>query len=159
MKTGLVRTFSDKKSGRRESGAALDSIAFETPCQRVSVTLSADMKVGDVVKRLVNAYGATPFQINNGNCDYFANDLAEALKAIGLTKVFHDETPNLAEFPGHCWIVCNGKCYDAESPTGVSRWRQLPIFARILRRQGRWATLKPVAIKKNTTLGAVEVRR
>ena len=42
------------------------------------------MAVSDVIRRMVKACGETPFRINNGNCDYFAYDLAETLKAMGV---------------------------------------------------------------------------
>ena len=120
---------------RREPAAAGDTFEFETPCQHVRISVAPDMAVSDVIRRLVKAYGETPFRINAGNCDYFAYDLAETLKAMGRTDVLHDETPDISELPGHCWLVVANKCYDAETPNGVKHWRQLPLFRNILRRQ------------------------
>jgi hypothetical protein len=33
-------------------------------------------------------------------------------------------------FPHHMWLIYGGQCYDAEAPTGVDTWRELPLFQR-----------------------------
>ena len=68
--------------------------------------------------------------INNGNCEYWANMVAER-----IPNTIIGETPTrdwVAGWPGHFWIKIkgeNGLYYDAESLEGVKHWRQLKIFA------------------------------
>jgi hypothetical protein len=34
------------------------------------------------------------------------------------------------EIPSHCWLVLNGRSYDAECPQGVDNFFELPLIAR-----------------------------
>jgi hypothetical protein len=38
----------------------------------------------------------------------------------------------IEEITHHQWIIYKGKHYDAETPNGVDRWFQLPIFKRMI---------------------------
>lgn len=76
--------------------------------------------------------GFTPFQINNGNCDIFANEVITKLG--GYSDILYDVcTENFVKFGeliGHIWITYKGKYYDVECPNGVKDWKKLPIFNR-----------------------------
>ena len=41
------------------------------------------MGLPDIVRRVVAVYGLQPNDINNGNCDYFAEDFLFAAKKLG----------------------------------------------------------------------------
>lgn len=87
------------------------------------------MKLPDLINRLVAAYGLRARDINNGNCDYFAEDFLFAAKKLGNLGEFL-ATPDDEDLPGHCWAFLSGKHFDAEAPEGVGDWRELPIFKR-----------------------------
>ena len=66
--------------------------------------------------------GKSPQQINSGNCDSFAEKLHELIGG----QIF--ETTFDHNLPTHLWVELNGYHYDAETPEGVSEWKELPIF-------------------------------
>ncbi|MBI3416717.1 MAG: hypothetical protein HY043_15605 [Verrucomicrobia bacterium] len=87
------------------------------------------MRLPDLIRRLVAAYGLQPCDINNGNCDYFAEDFLFASKTLGNLGEFF-VTPDDEDLPRHCWACVSGKHFDAEAPEGVEDWRDLPIFKK-----------------------------
>jgi hypothetical protein len=65
----------------------------------------------------------TPYMINNGNCDEFAEDIINLIGGTLLETDFDSSNG-----PDHIWVYHNKKHYDAETPGGVSNWKSLPIF-------------------------------
>jgi hypothetical protein len=99
------------------------------PFKKAEVELERGMPLSDLVRRLVAVYSHHPQDINNGNCDYFAEDLLFAAQQLGNIGRFF-VTPDDENLPGHCWAFVSGKHFDAEAPEGVADWRELPIFKR-----------------------------
>lgn len=68
-------------------------------------------------------YNKHPYDINNGDCADFADELAAALgdgaEAIDLPMEW-----------AHTCVRYQGRYYDAEEPYGVKHWRQLPLCVR-----------------------------
>lgn len=83
--------------------------------------------LSEVVKALLRKWKMTPQEINNGNCDQFADALAKELGQEANVVYTEDVDPD-DELPGHCWVEYKGRVYDAETPSGVSSWEELPIF-------------------------------
>ena len=61
-------------------------------------------------------------ECNNGFCDIFAKNLAKHLPG---SKILSTEDPR-NETLGHVWVKYEGKYFDAETPDGVSSWKDLP---------------------------------
>jgi len=61
-------------------------------------------------------------ECNNGFCDIFAKNLAKHLPG---SKILSTEDPR-NETLGHVWVEYEGKYFDAETPDGVSSWKDLP---------------------------------
>lgn len=83
-----------------------------------------------------------PRVINNGGCEDFQQEVLALLgPTSGALEVCDASFPEIGGMvsrtppyglPGHYWILCDGRHYDAETPDGVDRWEDLPIFARCL---------------------------
>jgi hypothetical protein len=94
------------------------------------------------IRRMITHYGVTPEEINNGLCEDFADSVMAEMgypirKQTNTRFVQADPFDQPDEFgnkdvawPGHFWIVWDGKHYDAECPDGVDCWHDLPLFAR-----------------------------
>ena len=106
-------------------------IRFSLPYWKSELELEHGMALPDILKRLVIAYGLQPYDINNGNCDYFAEDFLFVAKKLGNPGRFF-ATPEDEDLPGHCWAFVSGRHFDAEAPEGVGDWRELPIFKKCL---------------------------
>lgn len=83
----------------------------------------------DVRDRLLRS-NSTPWDINNGACDEFADTVVEIVKYMypgeridGVNMQEYD--PDLC----HTTVLWKGKFYDAECLSGVRSWRGLPIVA------------------------------
>ena len=76
-----------------------------------------------------------PSLINCGNCDDFANEVAEqfteaeAYWGIDIVEEFPNNLKDDAD--GHCFIEYKGKYYDAEAPEGVNHVTQLPFYLQL----------------------------
>lgn len=92
-----------------------------------TLLLSTPEKVGVSVQleiaRLIADLGCKPSEINNGNCDVFA----DALYAVVGGELLEFDLDS--SYPTHVWVRHNGRHYDAECVDGVEDWRDLPIFA------------------------------
>lgn len=64
--------------------------------------------------------------INSGNCFDIADKVTDKLSYVNVLKIGDND---------HVWIEYNGIHYDAEAPSGVESFRDLPIFDRIDPRQ------------------------
>ncbi len=92
-----------------------------------------------VTKEFADDDGMTPYEINNGNCDAWAENVKDLLPAhrVEIWETlfgFSDTT--------HVFLRIDGKFYDAEAPKGVDDHNDLPIFAKLFaktkRRQPVW---------------------
>ncbi len=70
--------------------------------------------------------GFTPFEINNGNCDIFADEIAQKIPKAKTTAT---DYVNMDEFT-HWYVKYKGKFFDAECPYGVKDYLKLPTFKR-----------------------------
>lgn len=84
--------------------------------------------ITNVIHELVNEFGYTPYEINNGQCQEFAEALQQRVRGATLMEVGTDENGDFNEDPIHFFVKFKGRYYDAEAPLGVRDWRNLPIF-------------------------------
>ena len=90
--------------------------------------------ITEIIDDLVSIWGISPYDINCGECDEFAQTTIECLGGYSdnlyelVTGNFDPEMNT--DLPGHMWIFYKGRHYDSESPYGVDDWRQLPIFTK-----------------------------
>ena len=89
------------------------------------------IEITSIIEQLVEEYPESPFEINCGLCDLFAADIIVRMGGYSddLTEgsIANIDSP----YWGHVWIEYQGKYYDAECPTGIGNYRQLPIFNRV----------------------------
>lgn len=80
--------------------------------------------------KIVEQFKLHPYDINNGECDNFADDVYSSLKSLNINVEIKDSTES--KYNNHFWIYdpIDKKHYDAEEPYGVIKWRHLPIFLR-----------------------------
>ena len=97
------------------------------------------MRLGDNVKDVRNAvvaareyvlqqFDLSPSsieEVNNGYCNVVAIQAAKSLPTGDVTvlELQRDEH-------SHVWLTADGKHFDAEAPSGVGDWRELPFFSR-----------------------------
>jgi len=93
-------------------------------------------KAGNKIRELVKASGKHPWDINCGDCEDFAEDLAEFLgegaEVLWIDEVDSDWTEDDDDIR-HAVVRFDGYYYDSEEPYGVKDWRHLPLCARALR--------------------------
>jgi len=82
-------------------------------------------KLTEIIKDKVRDFGLSPYEINTGSCDNFADSVLDEAKHCGLDVSLRED-----ENVGHIWVVYKGRHYDAEVPKGVSDWKELPIIKR-----------------------------
>lgn len=104
---------------------------------------------GEVIRSLHKNYKCTPYEINNGQCDAFANDIIQHMGGSVWTSGLSSETGDFNNLPTHDFVEHKGKFYDAETPDGVDEWHQLPIFQKAMKEH----TGLEAAIKKAKKLG------
>lgn len=77
-----------------------------------------------------------PYEINNGDCDRFADAVCSKVKGteVRITE-FEDEFEGY-HWVGHFWVEYKGKHYDAECPDGVDNFLDLPIFQKAKVKKG-----------------------
>lgn len=80
----------------------------------------------------------TPEMCNQGFCDDFASNLRKLYPGAKLRQTFTSANPNMAA--GHVWVEYKGKHYDAETPNGVSDWKDIPHIQRVYRAYGKYPT-------------------
>lgn len=68
----------------------------------------------------------TSAEINNGNCDEFADDVEQKAFLNDLdVNIVEDEQH------GHFYVKHEGKYYDAETPQGVKKFTDLPFYIKL----------------------------
>ena len=105
-----------------------------------------NVNIHEEIKKLVAYYKkehkCSLFDINNGYCGDFADELVEKTGGLVIgvghssllkrTTVKTEYGPSTMysepDMPGHVWIFWKGKHYDAENPQGVKNWKDLKIF-------------------------------
>jgi len=91
---------------------------FINPSTRTDIyELSSDMFVTDDIKFAQDEWGKIIFK----------NELAWSIKMLNL----YGHPPTFIDIPLHVWIFYKKKHYDAECPSGVKFWFELPIFMRL----------------------------
>lgn len=116
------------------------------------------LTITTLITRIVELYGKSPKDINNGLCENFAQDVCKQWSGVDLhgvedfqcdgefdwdllgnsywniqsPKGFTTTAINNAGLSGHVWIVFDKKHYDAECPDGVDSFFDLPYFQRQL---------------------------
>ena len=94
-----------------------------------------------VTKKFADEEGISPYEINNGYCVEWAEEVLELLRNTHH-KVELWETPFGYADTTHAFVRINGKFYDSECLEGVDDHMELPIFAKlhvaIKRRQAVW---------------------
>jgi hypothetical protein len=75
-------------------------------------------------------------ECNNGFCDIFAQKLSKYLPG---SKIMSTED-NRSETFGHVWIEYKGKYFDAETPNGVSSWKELPWMIKFYNKNKEYPT-------------------
>jgi hypothetical protein len=75
-------------------------------------------------------------ECNNGFCDIFAKNLSKYLPG---SKIMSTEDSRNETF-GHVWVEYNGNYFDAETPNGVSSWKELPWMEEFYSKVGSYPT-------------------
>ena len=83
--------------------------------------------VSSTIKKMVKSSGRSAKTINSGSCGVFAYQLHKKLPGSKV-KASHEHK---SVFPGHEWVYHKGKHYDAESPEGVKRPKDLHYSKRM----------------------------
>lgn len=102
-----------------------------------------DKNLSKVIERISKFYNCSIEDINNGECDNFAVEVAEYFFGEDTTQtLFFRELNGFKlvtygnyskfddELDPHTWIFYNGKHYDSETPNGVESYYDLPIYKR-----------------------------
>ena len=102
-----------------------------------------DENLSKIIKKMRKKYHCSIKQINNGECDDFAVDVAEYFfgedtaqtlffrELNGFQLVTYGDYCKFEdELDPHTWIVYRGKHYDVEAPNGVESHYDLPIYKR-----------------------------
>lgn len=86
--------------------------------------------IAHAILDMVETFDRHPFNINQGLCEAFAEDLYEILSAEGIHLQFC--TSDRTNYTGHVWLYdpVLERHYDAEEPYGATNWEDLPIFHR-----------------------------
>jgi hypothetical protein len=87
-------------------------------------------EVGDIIRKMIDAFGENAWFINNGWCYGFALGLA---KKLGPDAKIADSLFKYPEgtFPGHYWVEYRGLHFDAETPGGEDDPRQMQYHRRL----------------------------
>ena len=96
------------------------------------------MELNRILKLVTEEFEETPYDINNGCCEEWAERVLEILdqEKSGIFSDFGrwDTVPGLAD-TNHVFIFVDGKFYDAECLEGVVDYMELPIFKKLNRDQ------------------------
>ena len=81
-----------------------------------------------VIQELIKKYDDTPYSINNGYCQEFAEDLVKLVRGAEHFEVGGSWVEENIDEPAHSFVKFEGRYYDAEAPQGVRDWHNLPVF-------------------------------
>ena len=107
-----------------------------------------NIDISGFIKNLVNSfiskgYAPNAYEINNGQCEDFAwiiecEGFGEMLWQDQLEEItdltWGEYKDEIEGYCHHCFILYNGKFYDAECPSGVEHPKDLPLFAKHLKK-------------------------
>ena len=82
---------------------------------KAEVEVEKDIPLPELIRLLNKAWGKSPYDINNGDCDSFADALYAAAEQMGLYVEWFDSYDEVG-LPVHYWVCIEGKHYDAEAP-------------------------------------------
>jgi hypothetical protein len=80
-----------------------------------------------VIHDLIEEMGMSAYDINDGNCQQFAQELRKRVPGSEMLEagfLVWEDAPE----PLHFFVRYKGRYYDAESPKGEESWRNLSIF-------------------------------
>jgi hypothetical protein len=90
-----------------------------------------------LIREKVATWGMHPYDINDGRCTRFAEEIVEESESGTVWTLGTDQFEQFVgptELPNHVWVfkkgISGGKHFDAEQPKGVEDVRMLPIFLR-----------------------------
>lgn len=87
------------------------------------------LSIGRVIERLIPFFAAEAADINEGECDLFADEVVRRVaEARAVWDYDLDATGRWNH--DHCFVEYKGKYYDSECPQGVDSWEDLPYFKR-----------------------------
>lgn len=85
-------------------------------------------KIQEIIVDTMNEWNMSPSEINNRNCDIFADEIISRLRKENISAEYKEI---LFE---HCFIKVKDKYYDAECPEGVKNYKELPFFKEKFKR-------------------------
>ena len=87
-------------------------------------------EISKLIRKMIQQTGEDAWYVNNGWCWNFATNLAKILgpqaKVVGSKTDYKDGT-----FPGHWWVEYKGYHFDAESPYGEKRPKDMQYHRRL----------------------------
>ena len=95
-----------------------------------------ERNITQIITDVTAEYDKTPQKINTGKCIELAqkvcrkHDDAVELSWKRMIPWMKYTTPAGKIFTGHAWIYLNNTHYDAEVPTGVNKFYELPYIQR-----------------------------
>lgn len=106
-------------------------------CLNMSHSKAIERAILDLIEEWRDEFDTGPKQINSGSCAIFAMDVAEECPSAMLVKTGNEKVSGLVSLnevddPAHVWVTDGEYHYDAEVPTGVNDWKELPVFQRTL---------------------------
>jgi len=86
-------------------------------------TAPSPKEVTNILGGVLQTTGCSPQDINNGNCDSFAEQVKNSIPG---TYIY--ETDFSFDLPTHLFLKIGNLYYDAESLGGVTDWKMLNIY-------------------------------
>jgi hypothetical protein len=87
------------------------------------------MTIQDAIREVTNALGLSPYDINNGYCYEWAEQVYERLASTHKVELW--EVPFGMGDTSHAFLRIDGRFYDAELPAGVEDHAGLPLFTKL----------------------------
>ena len=95
-----------------------------------SMDLTIDCVIDELNKVFFRLYGLSPYSINCGDCEHYADCLAEILPGCegfwGDELINEDDDPD--QFSYHFITRYNGRYYDSQHPWGVDDFREISAY-------------------------------
>ncbi|MFC1719437.1 hypothetical protein ACFL6S_37655 [Candidatus Poribacteria bacterium] len=88
------------------------------------------MEMKDIMIDTIEQMKMKPYDINNGNCDEFAQIICDRVEGAEIRATSIDDDFEGYRWVGHIWIEYQGRHYDAEHIEGAENFLDLPIFRR-----------------------------
>ncbi|MCK4545041.1 hypothetical protein KAU43_05840 [candidate division WOR-3 bacterium] len=106
-----------------------------TQAKGISRDPSTNLKISSIIQNQIKEYESSPCEINSGECEEFAWELARKIPNAKVSEsnwdvIFTNPNGKKEWIPTHFWITIGNLHYDAETPEGVDDYHKLPIFIR-----------------------------